>query len=225
MSAETLRVSLRETRLVTERIVMLLGVPKGAWAAVREVVVAAEALGLEGLAFLDGRAPGGWDALEITAEDGPRIAVAAPGVPAPFAVPALLDLAVATVAEHGSATLTVTGLTDPGLLLAAAPLGARLGARVRVTGAGEIRVLEATKATAAVPAGSRAAMAGGEHLLEAALHGLTVPAPMWWRLYHRSNEALTIDTPLSRNHAGAALLTGGEGLTETDPDYVAEAAS
>ncbi|RBM12527.1 hypothetical protein DI005_32380 [Prauserella sp. PE36] len=225
MSAETLRVSLRETRLVTERIVMLLGVPKGAWAAVREAVVADESLGLEGLAFLDGRAPGGWATPEITGEDGPRISVAARGIPAPFAVPALLDLAVATVSEHDAATVTVTDLADAELLRAAEPLGARLGARVRVSGTGGVRVLAATKATAAVPAGSRAAMAGGEHLLDAALHGLTVPAALWWRLYHRSNEALTVDTPLSRNHAGAALLTGGEGLTETDPDYVAEAAS
>ncbi|PWV80430.1 hypothetical protein SAMN05421630_109307 [Prauserella marina] len=225
MSAGTLRVSLRETRLVTERIVMLLGVPKGAWPAVREAVVAAEALGLEGLAFLDGRAPGGWVTPEITGEDGPLITVAAPGAPAPFALPALLDLAVATLAEHGTAVVTVTGLTDTALLRAAGPLGARLGAHVRVSGTEGAPVLETSGSTTAIPAGSRAAMAGGEHLLEAALHGLAVPAALWWRLYHRSNEALTEDTPLSRNHAGAALLTGGEGLTETDPDYVAEAAS
>ncbi|MBK1782733.1 hypothetical protein [Prauserella cavernicola] len=223
MSGDEMRLSLRETRLVTERIVMLLGVPKGSWAAVREVVVAAEAAGLGGLAFLDRCPADAWDKPTITGESGPRITVAAQDVPAPFAVPALLDLAIATATEHGEAEIRVSGLTEAGLLPAVSSLAARFGAEVNVETEAGLHVLRARPKETAE--GSRAAMAGGAHLLDAALHGIVVSAELWWRLYHRSNDALTVDTPLSRNHAGAALLSGDAGLTETDPDYVAEAAS
>ena len=43
---QSLRVSLRETRLIVERLVMLLGVPKGSWGAVREVLVASGTVAL-----------------------------------------------------------------------------------------------------------------------------------------------------------------------------------
>ncbi|TCP45061.1 hypothetical protein EV191_11727 [Tamaricihabitans halophyticus] len=220
----TLQVSLRETRLVTERIVMLLGVAKGSWAAVREAVVAAEAIGLGGLRFLDRCEPGCWGTPALTKEDGAALTVTANGIPAPFAAPALVDLALATSGEYGRAELTVHGLRDAELLPVMEPLGGRLGANIQVRATPEGQRVHASQATNTVHPDSLAAMAGGQHLRKPAIHGLTVPAELWWRLYHRSNEALTADTPLSRNHAGAALLTDGAGLTETDPDYVAEAA-
>lgn len=224
-----LRVSLRELRLVVERIVMLLGVPKGNWVAVREVIVAAEALGLGGLAFLDERPPGGWGSPVITSEEEHRLTVTGTGIPAPFAAPALVDLAIATMCEYGKAEVRVSGLTDAGLLAAVEPTGAQFGAELRVGRVDErTQVLEAAPAAEEIPIRSLAAMAGGEHLVDVALHGLGVAAPLWWRLYHRSNEALTVDTPTSRTHAGAALVTAdgqSGGAVDADPDYMTEALS
>jgi hypothetical protein len=41
----------------------------------------------------------------------------------------------------------------------------------------------------------------------------------WWALYHRSNEALTPDSPLSRRHAGASVLSeDGQILHDADDD-------
>jgi hypothetical protein len=228
---QSLRVSLRETRLIVERLVMLLGVPKGSWAAVREVIVGGEALGLGALAFLDEQVPGAPARMEITQDAGRTLVVTAAGVPAPFAAPALLDLAVATMCEHGAAEVLVVGSTHNALLEALEPAGHLIGADVRVRPVDVHTVaLECVPAGAAVPPGSLAALAGGEHLVDAALHGIAVPAPLWWRLYHRSNDALTVDTPISRGHAGAAPAfvegeAGDRRPEDADPDYVIGAAS
>jgi hypothetical protein len=39
--------------------------------------------------------------------------------------------------------------------------------------------------------------------------GIEVPAEVWWPLYYASNEALSIDTDLSRLHTGMAPPPSG----------------
>jgi hypothetical protein len=201
-----LTVSLRETRVLVERILLLLGVPKGAVPAVRDLLVEAEALGLGALAFLDSGVPAGtWTAPALVSDDDGRAVIDAHGSPAPYVTPALLDLGVALLREHGRARIEVRGLSAAQLLPALPHAAAAYGAQAEVTygaGAPVLTVEDAADADRAP-----------EHLDRAVHDGMRVDAGLWWRLYHRSNDALTEDTPLSRRHAGATLDPDA-----TDPD-------
>ncbi|MEO3803590.1 hypothetical protein [Nonomuraea sp. B1E8] len=212
MTANRLTVSLRETRVMTERLLLLLGVPKGAVPAVREMIVDAEALGLGGLAFLDSAqaAATSWRAPALTAASGGRVTVEAHGMPAPYAAPALLDLGVALQREHGRAEIEVGGVRSAHLLLVLPHAALPYGAGVDVTcGDGAPRLTVGERAPAADPV--------PRHLARAVRRGLEVDAALWWRLYHRSNDALTEDTPVSRRHAGATLDPDDQ---NADVDYV-----
>ncbi|WP_336204021.1 hypothetical protein [Nonomuraea sp. LPB2021202275-12-8] len=203
-----LTVSLRETRVLAERMLLLLGVPKGMVPSVREVIVEAEALGLGGLDFLDSGPARSW--LPPSLHD--RTVVEAHGMPAPYVTPALIDLGVALLHEHGTAKLTLHGVSAPHLL-AVLPHAARpYGAAIEVGGDDRTPVITVTHGPVAdgLP----------EHLARAVHEGLTVEAALWWRLYHRSNDALTEDTPISRSHAGATLDTAGA-EPDADIDYMA----
>ncbi|MCG5218738.1 hypothetical protein [Streptosporangium sp. KLBMP 9127] len=206
----TLTVSLRETRVLAERTLLLLGVPKGVVPAVRDALVEAEALGLGALGFLDAAAgrPPRWLPPSLHGET----VVEAHGLPAPYVTPALLDLGVALLHEHGAAELTVRGVSAPHLL-AVLPHAARpYGAAIEVRDGDGAHVVTVRHGEAAddLPG----------HLARAVREGLTVEAELWWRLYHRSNDALTEDTPISRRHAGATLEPGGAD-PDADVDYVA----
>ncbi|MFC4117680.1 hypothetical protein [Nonomuraea zeae] len=212
-----LTVSLRETRVLVERILLLLGVPKGAVPAVRDLLVEAEALGLGALAFLDSRAhPDSWRAAELASNDasndasnaGGRAVIEAHGMPAPYVAPALLDLGVALLREHGRARIEVRGLSAPQLLPVLPHAAAAYGARVEVSFGAGAPVLAVEDAV-----GDAVADGSSGHLARAVHEGMRVDAGLWWRLYHRSNDALTEDTPVSRRHAGATLDPD-----VTDPD-------
>ncbi|PSK97699.1 hypothetical protein CLV63_10792 [Murinocardiopsis flavida] len=217
-----LRVSVRELKLTAERHLMLHGVPKGVRPAVRDLVADAEALGLGALEWLDRPPRDGWRPPRRRAPGG--AAVDAGGVPSLFVAPLLLDLVIAAADRDGGAVLDVTGAPDPALLGALVPAAHRYGARLEaaVTGPDSAR-LRHLGAAAPTAADRAAAPHGGRHLTAAVHGGFDVDAALWWRLYHRSNDALTEDTPLSRGHAGAlpAPGSGAPAASGTDPDYVA----
>ncbi|MEV0618317.1 hypothetical protein AB0I81_33675 [Nonomuraea sp. NPDC050404] len=199
-----LTVSLRETRVLVERVLLLLGVPKGAVPAVRDLLVEAETLGLGALAFLDSRTRANWQAADLASDDDGRAVVEAHGMPAPYVAPALLDLGVALLREHGRARIEVRGLSAPHFLPVLPHAAAAYGARVEVTFGAGAPVLTVEDAVAD---------GGSAHLARAVHDGMRVEAGLWWRLYHRSNDALTEDTPVSRRHAGATIDPD-----VTDPD-------
>jgi hypothetical protein len=49
-------------------------------------------------------------------------------------------------------------------------------------------------------------LAGGPERLAAATVGVAVEAATWWAAYRRSNLALSVDTRVSRRHAGATIV-------------------
>ncbi|GAA5051710.1 hypothetical protein HNP84_006399 [Thermocatellispora tengchongensis] len=210
-AAPRLTVSLRETRVLAERNLLLLGVPKGAVPAVRDLVVEAEALGLGGLAFLDAaRDLPGWRPPALDEASSP-VVVEAHGVPAPYVAPALLDLGMALLRERGGARIEVRDVAVPHLLLALPYAAQPYGGAVTVTlgtGAPRIEVAE------------RHGPPACPHIERTVHEGLEVEASLWWRLYHRSTGALTEDTPLSRRHAGATLDPDAAD-PDTDLDYLA----
>jgi hypothetical protein len=196
MSAPTatgvdLRVSPREYRLVIERLLQYAGLDRGLVVPLRESVLDAEL------------ATGA--ALRYVVDHHDRIAARAPAdlagdrVPALLAAPFLLDDA----RTLGSATRR--GLDAPELLA-----GLRIGARrcgvtaeVHVDGDGaRVTVV----GTAPRPGSEAERLAGGPERLGAARAGIAVDADLWWTAYRRSNLALSVDTRVSRRHAGATIV-------------------
>jgi hypothetical protein len=49
-------------------------------------------------------------------------------------------------------------------------------------------------------------LAGGRERLAATTEGIAVDAELWWTAYRRSNLALSVDTRVSRRHAGATIV-------------------
>jgi hypothetical protein len=213
--ATTLRVSVRELRLMTERALLTTTIPFGSVTATRDIVVSAETHGLNALSGLLDALP----ALRARhlrpepAQDGVRFPD--PEVQPPLATAAdLLDLAVAGALTEGRVTLPAPGhdwavraLSAParrhGVVLALAP--ASLTARAAGDGADP---------------GPDAAD------LRALTYGVPVAASLWHRVVAEASTALTPDSPLSRTHAGDSVYgPGGEILAEIGEDTPAELAS
>lgn len=214
-------VSIRELKVLIERNLMLLGVPKGAWNAVRDFVVDLEALGLGGLSALDRAGEDGtaWAPAPVPAPGGDRLVIDATGIHAMFLGPFVADLAHA-VASRGLA-VEVRNATRADLL-AALPHQSRRHLRRDLcaeqvpgaSGAWRVRVPAA--------AGDRSGYPCGDHLDSVVSCGHRVEPDLWWRLYHRSGLALAEETPESLRDAGAMIVTGSGTLTkdgEIDVDY------
>ncbi len=187
-------ISLREARLVVERILLLSPVPPGLMQDVRETVLISQMLGLGGFStLLDGYT-------ELTAAAVPSLEgtnLRCHGAHAWLVAPAIADLAV-EAAFVGGGTLHVTGIRAPEELPTVTGLAARHGAQLRVTEAGEVTSLPATGA----PPKSRIDALTWRMVRE----GFPVFGSLWWRLYHLSNRALSPDSLVSRRHAGHIVV-------------------
>ena len=214
----------REIRLVVERLLLLTPLPFGFIPAVRDVVLYSAIAGLGGLPLmlerLEALKQADPRALRVAEPEPGRFEVDASGQHAWVALPSLLDLAAEGVALHGSAVVTVTRVTDPQELLAAAGLGRRQGmlafgaigtadiAAPCADGAAPGR-LRNTRAAATMFAAPMPAPNPGlvDPLLARALReGVAVPSDLWWRAHHLSNTALAPDTVESRRHAGPIIV-------------------
>ncbi|MGD6747763.1 hypothetical protein ACOKM3_38675 [Streptomyces sp. BH106] len=210
-----LRVSVRELRLMTGRVLLTTAIPFGSVAAIRDIVVGAETHGLDGLAGL-------LDALPALRARHlrPQLDGTTPQFPAPDAQPALataadlLDLAVAAAHTDGSATFAVPG--DDWAVRALPPLARRHGVDLALTGS----TVTATPAPAGPGPGPDAAE------LRALTYGMPVTGALWQRFVAEAEAALTPDSALSRTHAGDSLFgPGGEILAEVGEDEPVEVAS
>jgi hypothetical protein len=64
-----------------------------------------------------------------------------------------------------------------------------------------------------------AANAEDKVLAHALRHGVPVDADLWWDLHHLSNTSLSLDTPLSRRHAGPVIVeSDGRIIGRSDHD-------
>jgi len=199
MSGEPmLLLSLRECRLILERLVQAAGAPPGLLHAVRDCALYSAILPGPGLAAMAGHL----EALRASkplrlalTEKGDRLVADANGQHAWYAAPTILDLAVARYRLTGIGNVVVENLAEPGELRIVAGLAEPYGLLGVATPRGDA-------VTIAGPRPAEAATA-----LECLRRdGLPTPAAVWWPLYHASHAALAPDTFESRRHAGTVRV-------------------
>ncbi|MGW0683655.1 hypothetical protein ACWD2L_09890 [Streptomyces sp. NPDC002754] len=210
-----LRVSVRELRLMTGRVLLTTAIPFGSVAATRDIVVGAETHGLGGLAGLLDALPA-LRARHLRPQlDGTTAQFPAPDTQPALATAAdLLDLAVATAHTDGSASFTAPG--DDWTVRALPPLARRHGVELTLTGS-TVTARPALDGPHPEPDAAE---------LRALTYGVPVAAALWQRYVAEAEAALTPDTALSRTHAGDSLFgPGGEILAEVGEDEPVEVAS
>jgi hypothetical protein len=190
-------ISLREARLVVERILNLAPLEPGLTPAVGDVVLYSQRLGLGGFrALLDG-----YTGLSCGTPPSLGDRVACHGAHAWVVAPGLADLAVEQ-AFSGGGTIHVTDIAAASELAVLPSLAARHGVTVQVS------------VTAADDALIHAAPAGGPPgpsrmdavMWQMVRAGFPVLGSLWWQLYHLSNTALAPDNAVSRRHAGHLIV-------------------
>jgi hypothetical protein len=151
------------------------------------------------------------------------------------------------VYRHGTAILRVRRVRHAGLLAALAGTAERHRVRLvvvpRMTAADSVAVGAGTPGREAMwlappgapevaealilgapmqsgaPSDPLVTLTGATHLARVTREGLPVPGDLWWHLFHKSNEALSPDSSISRQHAGASVLDEeGRIIGDTDDD-------
>lgn len=201
MSApDALFLSLRELRMVFERLAQAAGAPPGLLPTTRDAAVASAAMRSGGLAgighqmrLLRGSRPG---PLRVVSE-APDLVIDAAGQHAWFVADALLDAAVEMFRREGVGRLLATNVAEPGELRVASVCAERHGLAAEV----EARV-DGAVALLVAPRPSDA-----QNLFDRLRRdGLAAKASDWWPLYHASHEALAPDSFESRRHAGTVRV-------------------
>ena len=189
--------SVRETRMIVERILLTTGLPPGFVPAVGNCILYSQALRLGGLAaFAD--SIGAIAAARLTemrlADDG---AFDGGGNHAWLVAHDALDLALADRRSGGSGVLDLRNVRATDELRVIEGLAERQRARAEVQAT-------ATGARLRIVADR---LPGEDAVMWAALRdGFAVPRALWRALYVRSGEALTPDSIESRRHAGPVMV-------------------
>lgn len=209
-----LTISLREARLICERLVQAAGAPPGLLIAARDAAVAAALATPDGFAalsaWLDALRNSAPQPLTLAGQDG-ALVVACGGQHAFYCAETLLDLAVDADRRHAG-TILATGVGSPTALAGLTVLAERHGYRA-VLGeeAGSVRITLSPRNTGELSALDRFR-----------LEGHKVPAALWWSLYDGALAALAPDSFESRRHAGTVRveadgrLVGRNDEDETD---------
>lgn len=204
----TMQVSVREARLVIERLLLTTDLPKGYIRAVRECVLVSQAAGLRGFAGLSDLAMLATpfvDVLKVVSE-GEMISFDAGGVHAWVAMPTILDLAIAASRRGGIHKFAVLNVRAAGELACMTHLAQRHGAAFdvqfpSVESGSEVVILSIYNT-----AKPRTFEAQYPLLADALLHGFTSSRDLWRSLYERSSGALAPDSIQSRRHAGPVIV-------------------
>lgn len=192
-----MRVSLREIRMVFERLVQVARVPDGLVASVRDCGLYSAALNLGGFELLESnlRQVEKADLSRINATSAATLD--AGGLHAWLVAELAVDLAVAQARSGNGNGVRVDNL------LQADELGVVQGFAVRHGFATAIDV-RGPQATISL----RPASATDVALLDRIRRdGLPVANDLWWHLYHASSAALAPDSISSRRHAGPVIVT------------------
>lgn len=217
---DTVLLSVRETRLIVERILLLTDLPKGSVVATRELILAGQGVGKPALSHLlshfeplRSMDPA---RLNLKSEGAARSSFDADGQHAWAVGPTLLDLAIDLARSRGEGEVVATNVREPVFLDALRPLGSRYHAEITVTGDG--------RGTVSIRATDRRAPQHDPNDIDPYLagmlrHGFSVPRSLWLELYHLSNQSLTPDSVVSRRHAGPIIVDdNGRIIGRTDDD-------
>lgn len=202
-------VSLREMRMVFERLLQVTRVESGLVPALRDCALYSAALGLGGFARLP-------EILEAIVKADPGalaldgLAIDCGGQHAWLAADAAIEIATEDLRTGGPGIVTVRNAADMGELRIAEALAQRFGLTATVT-------IGAEASTIAVsPATDPSQIATLDTIRR---EGVAVDAALWWSLYHRSAEALAPDSYLSRRHAGPIIVEAdGKVIGRQDED-------
>ncbi|MDX0850311.1 hypothetical protein GOD74_18070 [Sinorhizobium medicae] len=211
----TLTVSLREMRMVFERLVQVARVDAGLVPSLRDCALYSAALGLGGFARLlhnlEAVRSANPHVLSLTA-DGERLIVDCGGQHAWIAADAVLDLATERLRTQGAGTITVRTATEVDELRVVEALAQRFGLNAAV-------VIDGTTGSAEIVVAPAAKEMHPTILERIRRDGLTVDATLWWQLFHQSAEALAPDSYVSRRHAGPIIVEAdGKVIGRQDED-------
>lgn len=193
----TMNLSLREARMVLERLVLVAGVDAGLVPSIRECALFSAVSGPAGFEAVEanmdalrGADPGKVKILE----EGGTTAIDGQGLHAWFGVFPLVDLLSEQMQDGHSAMVRVTGFIAPEELQAAVPIGRRQGLAVSAD-LDDHGVWRAQRTTG-----------GQDPIMDIIRNGIPVNDSLWWRLFDESDKALAPDSFESRRHAGALIV-------------------
>ncbi|MEU9884013.1 hypothetical protein [Sphaerisporangium sp. NPDC051011] len=210
----SITLSIRETRLVVERLLQADGLAPGAVPAVRDFVILAQAAGLpalevleSGLSERDRELHGALRTVPVPAAEGTVLVADCAGQSSYVVAPGLFDLALATPAP---VTVRARDVEAPDLLAALEPQAGAHGVRLTVTGGGSVTITT-ERGSAPRPDDERLRrllpVTGSAPMARAVIEGMTVPSELWWRLFHSSARALSEESVTSLKHAGATPVS------------------
>ncbi|MCU1518934.1 MAG: hypothetical protein JWQ75_3655 [Pseudarthrobacter sp.] len=186
--------SVRECRLILERLLVAAGLGPGEVPAARDALLAAEIHGLGLLEYIHAE-PLTIPAQPVTyTETGSEIFVDGAGRLAALLIPALRDI----ILERGTVRILIRNVDAPQLIGALESVPELDSSRLTVD------VTSAESAAIAASPGDSAQQrdAREQRITNAHLNGLPVPGVVWLDLYQRSNAALHTESAKTRSHAG-----------------------
>ena len=209
--SETMQLSVREVRMIVERILLAARLPQGFIPDVRDAIMYSHAMGLGGLSLFQQRfvaaaplphSPATMEGDTLDGGDNHAWMVA----------PSALDFAVASH-RNGGGALTVTNVRDVAELKLLEGFAGRYGASAQVTLKNDDTGTVQVTGAGSVP----------DDILENVLAaGMPVPRALWQELYAFSHKALAKDSVVSRRHAGPVMVDAEgrvHGRDDDDSDF------
>ncbi|MGO4145108.1 hypothetical protein AB4Y77_08495 [Paenarthrobacter sp. YAF11_1] len=189
--------SVRECRLILERLLVASGSLPGEVPAARDALLAAEVHGL-GLLHLIHAHPLSLPGEPVHYDEtGPAVVVDGAGRLSALLIPALRDI----ILERVTVDISVRNISAPELLQALDSVPELDSSRISVSVAADSGAVVSALPADDVEAAARRA-ARTQRITDAHLNGLPVPGVVWLELYQRSNAALLGESAETRSHAG-----------------------
>jgi hypothetical protein len=215
MRGEVMRATLRESRMVVERLCQSIGVKGGILRSLTDCGVYSAALGLSGFAGLERQ-------LELlktiavasisASDEGDPIVLDAAGEHAWVVAEPALDLAVAAYRSSGEGAVTIANAKEAAELGVLLALAEKHGLKADIEFAANGRV---TVILSARPPGVPTVL---DRIVR---EGIAVSRELWFRLFHRSHDALAADTVISRTHTGSIIVKpDGSIVGKEDPEFI-----
>jgi hypothetical protein len=239
-TAETMQVSLRECRLIVERVLLVAGVDAGQLPAAVDLVVAAEIVaGGEALEALEREiTPDSIreaEPLAVLEVDG-RPVLDARGASSLVAIPLALDLACAA-RSRADGVAAVLDVAHAAFVAGVVPLAARRGLDAEVSlvtrdagpsdefgrqllaahpHAGMCVVIRVRDSAPPREPDPVAELVGDPYAAQLVREGTEVESRLWWSLYERSELALSPASSISRLDTGVHAPPKLKGVTDAD---------